>query len=66
MKSDEDFCHSATGVLGRESGFTGTVAPAPDPEYVHLIVKPLTMPGQQESSEVVRVRLADLIAWTVG
>ena len=23
------------------------------------------MPGQQESSEVVRVRLADLIAWTV-
>jgi len=64
--SHEDFCGWATNVLGRESGYTGTVVPAPDPEYVHLIVQPVTMPGQQQTSEVVRVRLADVVAWTVG
>lgn len=62
----EDFCRWATSQLGNESGYTGTVTPAPDPEYVHLIVQPLTMPGQEETSEVVRVRLSDVIAWTVG
>ena len=62
----EDFCGWATGQLGRESGYTGTVVPESDPEYVHLIVQPVTMPGQQQTSEVVRVRLADVVAWTVG
>jgi len=64
--SHEDFCGWATNQLGRESGYTGTVAPAPDPEYVHLIVQPVTMPGESESFDVVRVRLSDVVAWTVG
>jgi hypothetical protein len=62
----EDFCGVVTDELGQQSDFTGTVVPAPDPEYVHLVVRPLTMPGQDGDSDVVRVRLADVIAWTVG
>lgn len=61
----EDFCHWATVHLGQESGYTGTVPPTPDPEYVHLAVTPLTM-GDEETVEVVRVRLSDVVAWTVG
>jgi hypothetical protein len=64
--SHEDFCRWATNQLGEESGYSGTVAPAPDPEYVHLIVRPVTMPGESPTAEVVRVRLSDVVAWTVG
>jgi hypothetical protein len=39
---------------------------ASDPEIVHLIIRPLGMPGEDVDSEVVRVRLADVIAWTVA
>jgi hypothetical protein len=62
----EDFCRVATNQLGQESGYTGDLAPAPDPEYVHLAAPSRTMPGQDDSSKVVRVRLADVVAWTVG
>lgn len=62
----DDFGRWLTNQLGRESGYSGTVAPAPDPEFVHLIVRPVTMPGQDESPEVVRVRLADVVGWSVG
>lgn len=65
--SHEDFCRWATVQLGQESGYTGTVAPAPDPEYAHLVVSRMTVvPGEREVTEVVRVRLADVVAWTVG
>lgn len=64
--SHEDFCRWATSQVQRDSGYTGTIPSSPDPEYVHLIVEPMTMPGEQQSSEVVRVRLADVTAWTVG
>lgn len=62
-----DFGRWATDQLGEKSGYAGALSPAPDPEYVHLIVRPLTLPGQQQQNpEVVRVRLADVVAWTVG
>lgn len=64
--SHEDFCHWATGKLGRESGYTGVIAPEPDAEYVHVVVQPLDLTGEEPSPEVVRVRLADVVAWTVG
>ncbi|WP_460357196.1 hypothetical protein [Mycobacterium sp. ZZG] len=61
-----DFGRRITHELETETGYTGVVEPEDDPEYVHLIVRPLTMPGEQETTEVVRVRLADVVAWTVG
>jgi len=64
--SHEDFCRWATNQVNRESGYAGTIPPSPDPEYVHLIVQPLTMPDDPQTSDVVRIRLADVIAWTVG
>ncbi|BBX91370.1 hypothetical protein H5U98_08910 [Mycolicibacterium boenickei] len=65
--SHERFCDWATEQLGKQSGYTGTVTATPDPEYVHLIVdQSLGLPGQESSPEVVRVRLSEVIAWTVG
>lgn len=64
--SADDFGRTVTHELGNETGYTGEVKPDDDPEFVHLIVRPLTMPGQQETTEVVRVRLSDVVAWTVG
>lgn len=64
--SFSDFGRRVTHELGNETGYTGVVEPDDDPEFVHLIVRPLTMPGQQETTEVVRVRLSDVVAWTVG
>lgn len=63
MTGHEGFGHWATVVLNRESAFTGTVEPARDPEYVHLSV---TEPLSDADPDIVRVRLADVVAWTVG
>ena len=63
--SAADFGRWVAALLGQESAYTGTVEVEPDPEYVHLVVQPLSL-GEESSEEIVRVRLSNVIAWTVG
>lgn len=62
----DDFGRYSTVQLEQESDTGCRVDPAADPEYVHLGVKELTMDPDDDSSTVVRVRLADVVAWSVG
>ncbi|MBI3224187.1 MAG: DUF222 domain-containing protein, partial [Mycolicibacterium cosmeticum] len=62
--TEYDFGRWTTLVLGQESGFTGKVEPDQDDEYVHLAVQTLSL--DDEKKDVVRIKLSEVIAWTVG
>jgi hypothetical protein len=62
----DDFGRFVTHEIGQQSSNSCVVYPKADPEYVHLIVKELSpVPGDDDSLTVVRVRLADVVAWSV-
>jgi len=56
----------STFQLQQNSDTGCVVAPTADPEYVHLIVRELSLTPGVDPQTVVRVRLADVVAWSVG
>jgi hypothetical protein len=65
--STDDFGRVSTYELEQKSDASCVVAPAADPEYVHLVVREIwLMPDDPDTQTVIRVALANVTAWSLG